>query len=77
MAIQEEWKVEQGAMPSIFCLEIEFCDSLKMIPDGLRFITTLQELKIKNMTKSFTDRLHEGGLDFDKVKHVRSLVFQS
>ncbi|KAK4562435.1 hypothetical protein RGQ29_005073 [Quercus rubra] len=37
----EEWRVEQGAMPSLFCLEIEFCDSLKMILDGLRFITTL------------------------------------
>ena len=73
----EEWRVEQGAMPSLFCLEIEFCGRLKTISDGLRFITTLQELKIKNMTKSFTDRLHEGGPDFDKVKHVRSLVFQS
>nr|POF21785.1 putative disease resistance protein [Quercus suber] len=72
----EEWRVEQGAMPSLCHLEIEFCGGLKMIPDGLRFITTLQELKIKNMTKSFTDRLHEGGPDFDKVKHVPSLVFQ-
>ncbi|KAK9987895.1 hypothetical protein SO802_028134 [Lithocarpus litseifolius] len=72
----EEWRVEQGAMPSLYCLEIEFCGSLKTIPDGLRFITTLQELKIKRMPKAFIDRLHEGGPDFDKVKHVPSLVFQ-
>ena len=73
----EEWRVEEGAMPSLCRLEIEFCDRLMTVPDGLRFITTLQELKIKSMSKSFTDRLHEGGLDFDKVKHVRSFVFQS
>ncbi|KAK4562454.1 hypothetical protein RGQ29_005088 [Quercus rubra] len=71
----EEWRVEEGAMPSLCRLEIEFCNSLKVIPDGLRFITTLQKLKIKSMSKSFTNRLHEGGPDFDKVKHVPSLVF--
>ena len=73
----EEWRVEEGAMPSLCRLEIEFCSQLKMVPDGLRFITTLQELEIKEMPKSFEDRLNEGGPDFDKVKHVRSLVFQS
>ena len=48
----EEWRVEEGDMPSLCCLEIEFYGSLKTIPDGLRFITTLQELKIKRMPKS-------------------------
>ena len=70
----EKWRVEEGAMPSLCRLEIEFCCRLKMVPNGLRFITTLQELEIKQMT-SFKDRLNEGGPDFDKVKHVRSLVF--
>ena len=71
----KEWRVEEGAMPSLCRLKIEFCCGLKMVPDGLRFITTLQELEIKRMPKSFTDRLNEGGPDFDKVKHVRSLIF--
>ena len=73
----EQWKVEEGAMPRLCRLKIECCRELKTIPDGLRFITTLQELEIKGMRKSFKDRLDEGGLDFDKVKHVPSIVFQN
>ena len=73
----EEWGVEEGAMPSLYHLTIDYCGELKAIPDGLRFVTTLQELEIKDLTKSFKDRLDEGGLDFDKVKHVPSLVFQN
>ena len=72
----KEWRVEEGAMPSLCHLTINSCKKLQTIPDGLRFITTLQELKIKRMPKSFKDRLDNDGPDFDKVKHVRSLVFQ-
>ena len=72
----KEWRVEEGAMPSLCHLTIDNCNELQTIPDGLRFITTLQELKIKHMTKSFKDRLDKVGPDFDKVKHVPSLVFQ-
>ncbi|MBA0784735.1 hypothetical protein Gotri_028228, partial [Gossypium trilobum] len=42
----EEWKVSEGAMPCLRRLEIEFCGRLKKNPDLLRFIATLQELKI-------------------------------
>ena len=65
----EEWRVEEGAMPSLSHLTINYYTRLKTILDGLRFITTLQQLKIRNMMKSFKDRLDEGVLDFDKVKH--------
>ena len=71
----EELRVEEGAMPNLQCLEIGHCKVLRTIPDGLRFIRTLKELEIKHMPKSFKDRLDEGGPDFDKVKHVPSLVF--
>ena len=60
----EEWRVEEGAMPSLCHLEIRGCH-LYTIPDGLRFVTTLQKLKINGK-----DRLHE-------VKHVPSLVFEN
>ena len=72
----EEWRVEEGAMPSLCHLKIIYCRRLKAIPDGLRFITTLRELEIYQMPKSFIDRLEEGGQDFDKVKHVPSREFQ-
>ncbi|MFQ6654476.1 hypothetical protein Gotur_025443, partial [Gossypium turneri] len=72
-----EWKVDEGAMPSLQRLEITRCPELKMLPEGLRFITTLKELKIESMPKAFKDRLEEGGEDFYKVKHVPSIIFQN
>nr|POE70265.1 putative disease resistance protein [Quercus suber] len=39
----EEWRVEERAMPSLYHLTIDSCYYLKTIPDGLRFLTTLQE----------------------------------
>ena len=73
----EEWRVEEGAMPNLCYLEIVYCPRLKTIPDGLRFVTTLQKLEIKSMQKSFKDKLDKGGPAFDKVKHVSSLAFQN
>ncbi|CAL5328983.1 unnamed protein product [Camellia sinensis] len=70
----EEWRVEQGAMPCLFHLEIGGCPKLKEIPDGLRFITALRELDIKYASKALQQRFREGGEDFDKVKHVPSII---
>ncbi|KAK9987898.1 hypothetical protein SO802_028137 [Lithocarpus litseifolius] len=61
----EEWRVAEGAMPSLCRLIISRCYCLNTIPDGLRYVTTLQELKIDDK-----DRLHE-------VKHVPSPVFEN
>ncbi|XP_040960315.1 disease resistance RPP8-like protein 3 [Gossypium hirsutum] len=72
----EEWKVGEGAMPSLQRLEIQKCRQLKMLPDGLRFIANLQELKIESMPKTFKDNWEEGGEDFCKVRHVPSIIFQ-
>ncbi|KAB2006306.1 hypothetical protein ES319_D11G334900v1 [Gossypium barbadense] len=73
----EEWKLDEGAMPSLQRLEITRCLRLKMLPEGLRFITTLKELKIESMPKAFKDRLEKGGEDFYKVEHVPSIIFQN
>ncbi|XVF78616.1 hypothetical protein PTKIN_Ptkin14bG0149100 [Pterospermum kingtungense] len=72
----EEWKVEKGAMPALCHLKIQNCFHLKMLPDGLRFITTLQELRIVSMPNAFKDKVAEGGEDFYKVRHVPSIIFQ-
>ncbi|XVF66517.1 hypothetical protein PTKIN_Ptkin10aG0042700 [Pterospermum kingtungense] len=63
-------------MPVLRRLEIVNCWRMKMLPDGLRFITTLQELTIKSMSKAFKDKLVQGGEDFYKVQHVPSMTFQ-
>ncbi|XP_016702095.2 probable disease resistance protein At1g58602 [Gossypium hirsutum] len=49
----EEWKVEEGAVPALRHLKISGCKKLKMLSVGLRFITTLQELKIEYIPKDF------------------------
>ncbi|TYH46644.1 hypothetical protein ES332_D11G352500v1 [Gossypium tomentosum] len=72
----EEWKVGKEAMASLQRLEIQKCRQLKKLPDGLRFIATLLELKIESMPKAFKDKVAEGGEDFCKVRHVPSIIFQ-
>ncbi|KAA3467669.1 putative disease resistance protein [Gossypium australe] len=62
----EEWEVEEGAVPALRYLEIIRCEKLKMLPDGLRFITTLKELKIEYMPKEFKDKMVQGREDFYK-----------
>ncbi|XVF78614.1 hypothetical protein PTKIN_Ptkin14bG0148900 [Pterospermum kingtungense] len=71
----EELQVDEGAMPALRCLEIVDCKKMKIVPDGLRFITTLQKLSIKSMPNAFKDKLVEGGEDFYKFQHVPSLTF--
>ncbi|GLU10916.1 hypothetical protein SLE2022_276930 [Rubroshorea leprosula] len=71
----EEWTVEEGAMPSLAHLGISDCYKLKMVPEGLMFITTLKELEIRWMTRAFKSLLQEDGEDFYKIQHVPSIVF--
>ncbi|KAG6677205.1 hypothetical protein I3842_14G014000 [Carya illinoinensis] len=69
----EEWTVESGAMPSLPHLKISNCIKLKMVPDGLRSVSTLQELEIRWMPRTFKLRLE--GEDFFQVQHVPSIIF--
>ncbi|XVF78615.1 hypothetical protein PTKIN_Ptkin14bG0149000 [Pterospermum kingtungense] len=72
----EELQVDEGAMPALQSLEIVSCRKMKMLPDGLSSISTLQELAVGSMPKAFKDKLTEGGEDFYKVQHVPSITFQ-
>ncbi|XVF78631.1 hypothetical protein PTKIN_Ptkin14bG0150500 [Pterospermum kingtungense] len=72
----EKLQVDERAMPVLRRLEIVSCRNMKMVPDGLSFITTLQELSIKRMPKAFKDKLVEGGEDSNKFQHVPSITFQ-
>jgi len=49
----EEWEVEEGVMTKLLWLEINRCWKLKMIPKGLSFVVSLQELEISFMPSSF------------------------
>ncbi|KAL1080719.1 hypothetical protein V6Z11_D09G012500 [Gossypium hirsutum] len=67
-------ELQKAAMPKLRHLDIIDCKSLEMLPVGLMFITTLEELKIELMPKAFKDRLCEGD-QFNKIKHV--VIFQN
>ncbi|KAJ8751297.1 hypothetical protein K2173_016479 [Erythroxylum novogranatense] len=72
----EDWRVEEEAMPNLCRIEISNCTSLKMIPDGLRFVTALQDLEIRSMLKAFRTRLEIGGEDYNKIQRIPSIVFR-
>ncbi|GAB4846647.1 hypothetical protein Ancab_025653 [Ancistrocladus abbreviatus] len=56
----EDWIVEQGAMPNLVCLKICNCRRLKMIPQGLKYVSGLQQVKIENMPNSLYDKILTG-----------------
>ncbi|KAM7462480.1 hypothetical protein LguiA_030601 [Lonicera macranthoides] len=67
----ENWHVENGAMPKLSQLEFWYCKSLKTVPDGLSFITTMTELVIKDMDEEFIREVQDGkGEDFDRIRRV-------
>ncbi|KAI3965503.1 hypothetical protein MKW92_016581 [Papaver armeniacum] len=72
----KQWIVDQGGMPHLKYLTIMKCRKLNMLPEGLRFITTLEQLNILGMPL-VKDRIVEGvGEDWYKVQHVPSITAQ-
>ncbi|MFQ6647070.1 hypothetical protein Gotur_019488 [Gossypium turneri] len=73
----EEWEIEEGAMPCLRELELVNVESLRMLPEGLRYITTLQELNLIEMPSSLEERIKvidgREGEDFYKVRHIPSI----
>ena len=74
----ENWQVEEGSMPSLNRLDIEYIPRLRIIPHGLMYVTTLQELNVVRMNR-FKERVQviDGteGADYYKVRHVPSISF--
>ncbi|BBN67406.1 Disease resistance protein CC-NBS-LRR class family [Prunus dulcis] len=72
----EEWRIEEGAMPSLLQLGIRCCYRLKTVPHGLIYITSLRDFTIGRMPRTFYSRLQEGGEDFHIVRRVPCLSQQ-
>ncbi|KAF5196268.1 Disease resistance protein [Thalictrum thalictroides] len=70
----EEWTVEEGAMPCLMTCDINNCWKLNMVPQGFKFLTMLQELKIRRMPVSFEERVKEQGEDWETIKHITSIT---
>ncbi|KAH7849145.1 hypothetical protein Vadar_013608 [Vaccinium darrowii] len=72
-----EWRVDEGAMLNLTNLGLCECINLKMLPDGLKDISTLKELSAWFMSSEFKKRLKvvdgEGGEDLHKIPFVKKL----
>ncbi|XP_058114708.1 disease resistance RPP8-like protein 3 [Magnolia sinica] len=62
----EEWRVEQGALPSLSRLAIRSCRRLKKLPEGLQHVTSLKMLESSLMSDEFKARLE----DWCKIRDV-------
>ncbi|GMI80779.1 hypothetical protein like AT5G48620 [Hibiscus trionum] len=73
----EELEIDGGAMPRLRSLCLSRISKLKMIPEGLIYITTLQELKLTAMERSLEERIQvkygSEGEDCYKVRHIPSI----
>ncbi|XP_027152072.1 probable disease resistance protein RF45 [Coffea eugenioides] len=77
----KQWKVDEGAMPKLSTLDITACKELEMIPDGLRYVTTLKKVSLWGMHAEFNNRVikenGQQGEDNDKISHVPSVNISS
>ncbi|KAF8391748.1 hypothetical protein HHK36_021982 [Tetracentron sinense] len=72
----EEWRVEKGAMPCLQSLDLMRCHRLKMLPDGLRHVTTLQKIFLyQGDNPGLKARVEKDrGEDWYKIQHVPSIT---
>ncbi|KAJ8629614.1 hypothetical protein MRB53_022937 [Persea americana] len=73
----EDWTIEEGGFANLRYLEICWCKKLKMIPEGLQHVTTLQELVLVKQPLEFCEKVRENGLDWFKIQHVQSVKIES
>ncbi|KAL5987735.1 hypothetical protein ACLOJK_035487 [Asimina triloba] len=55
----EEWKVVEGAMPSLLHLRVEYCMQLKRFPQGLKHLVTAGKFEEKGMHPQLRERIQE------------------
>ncbi|XWS07716.1 hypothetical protein CRYUN_Cryun41cG0014000 [Craigia yunnanensis] len=78
----EEWEIEEGAMPHLRSLRLVGVSNLRMFPEGLRYITPLQELELDLIKRSLAERIEvidgREAEDFSKVSHIPSIqIFET
>ncbi|XVE69247.1 hypothetical protein DITRI_Ditri09bG0137100 [Diplodiscus trichospermus] len=72
-----DWNIEAGAMPRLRSLDLCNIPRLRMFPKGLKYLTTLQEMKLEYMRRSLIERIEvidgREGEDFSEVSHIPSI----
>ncbi|KAI3957583.1 hypothetical protein MKW92_027747 [Papaver armeniacum] len=70
----KKWTIDQGGMPCLKELNLDGLKQLSMLPEGLRFITTLKKLIIDDIPTIAERVVREVGEDWYKVQHIPSLI---
>lgn len=75
--VLEEWTdLEEGALPSLKYLNLHNCLQLRMLPEGLQFITTLRQLRLLPLLDDHAERLKpDGGQENYKIRHIQQISF--
>ncbi|XP_021801751.1 disease resistance protein RPM1-like [Prunus avium] len=70
--VLEEWtELEEGALPSLKYLYVRNCLRLRMLPEGLQFLTTLQRMDLLPLLHDHAERLKpDGGEENYKISHI-------
>ncbi|RZC49952.1 hypothetical protein C5167_018375 [Papaver somniferum] len=72
----KEWRIDQGGMPHLKGLKLHNFRRLSMLPEGLRFIITLEKLEIVR-TPMINESVVEGlGEDWYKIQHIPFITIE-
>lgn len=75
--VLEEWtELEEGALPRLKYLHFHSCLNLRMLPEGLQFVTTVEELVLLPLLDEHEERLKpDGGVENYKIRNIPKITF--
>nr|GLL18040.1 disease resistance protein RPM1-like [Ipomoea trifida] len=66
-----------GVMPRLECLNIHSCPKLNKVPQGIEYLTRLEELDLKGVSGEFIQRIGGDGIDRPKIRHIPSIKYRT
>ncbi|OEL24494.1 Protein translocase subunit SECA2, chloroplastic [Dichanthelium oligosanthes] len=76
-------EIAEGALENLAELELSYCPELKRVPDGVRFLRALEELRFVDAADEFVEMLrqeaeaNECKEELIKISHIRKVVVES